>query len=310
MRKLYLLSFLLVLGWQIQAQVSVFDCGVYKQKLSQTDITNSPQQINGTCISLGENGTMTLQGAAKKEIFASEEITLKDGVHLGGTGSTGEIHLKITAKSDLNIAVMNCTDLYTVLRYKKLEFGIELPSELLTRVNHYLLNEGTFNDELNPFLAWNIDVEAVFTHIQTGKIMKVPGFYTREYVENIQTDDWDDIGTNYPFRIRFAPPENGQWRCSLGIKLKNGQEMGYQASDFYFNVIESGDLGYVKVHENKMNLKHGDRMIFPVGLNIPGPDGHGIPFGGFNDYLGHTFFLQVILKKQPTRKNGNILETK
>ncbi len=270
MKNFHILCILLTSFLQLNAQVSVFDCSVYTKHLSQTQ-ANAQDTITGTCITLGDNGVIHLNNSNNTTIFAKNEITLKDDVHLGGFDTTGGVHLKITAKAGLEVAVMNYTDLAGVLRYKKLEFGIELPDVIQERIHHFLFEKGVYSDELNPFLEWKVDVEGTFEHVTTGKIVKVDGFYTREYNENHQTDDWDEVPTLYPFRVRFAPPLNGEWKAVISIQIDGVQGTTYLSDDFWFNVVESGDPGYVTVHENKRNLKQGDRMIFPVGTNFPCP---------------------------------------
>lgn len=273
----------------LNAQVSVFDCGLYQEYLSPSQV-NSQQTINGTCIVLGTNGAIQVNNSTGKSVFASQSITLKNDVHIGAFDASGGAHLKITGKAGLEVVVMNYTDLYGVLRYKKAEFGIRLPDELLTRINHFLQAEGVHQDELNPFLEWDIDVEATFTHPASGTVRKVDGYYTREYSENPATDDWDDIGTDYPFRIRFAPPLNGGWIAEISIRIDNAQQPAYISDMFSFNVVESGDPGYVKVHENQRNLKQGDKMIVATGMNFVSPDDHSMAWGGGAGYLGQNLF--------------------
>lgn len=168
--------------------------------------------------------------------------------------------------SAMDIAVINYSSLDQILRYKKFELGVILPTDILTRVNHFLLNESVHTDELNPFLEWDLDVEAIFYHPLTGIYKKIDGYYHREYRENIVTNDWDDIGTDYPFRIRFAPPQNGKWTVTIAIKIKG--QATHHSLPLEFNVVESGDPGYVHVFPNKKNLQRGDQMIFPVGHNF------------------------------------------
>ncbi len=138
-------------------------------------------------------------------------------------------------------------------------------------MNHFLLNEGTYPDELNPFVEWDVDVEATFFHPATQTVKTIDGYYHREYIENPITDDWDDVGTAYPFRIRYAPPQNGKWIAQITIKINGLIE--YQSEKFGFHVVESGDPGYVKVHPNRKNLQRGTNMIFPVGHNFFEADG-------------------------------------
>ena len=272
MKRYGLTLFILTVAVGVNAQVSVYDCGVYDKNMTQTEVNNSPQSIHAACITLGENGNMNIGSTTQRTFIASDEITLKDDVTLGVFSPGGEVHLKNGEKSgNLDVAVMNYASLHGVLRYKKLEFGIEVPANILSRINHYLHNEGAYTDELNPFLEWDVDLEATFTHLATGQTKKIDGFYTRDYVVNTQTDDWDDVGTNYPFRIRFAPPLNGEWSVKISLRIKNETIPSETADDFWFTTVESGDPGYVKVFDNKRNLKRGDKMIFPVGHNFPSP---------------------------------------
>jgi|GEM_PF-1347065 len=274
----------------LNAQMNVFDCGMYHQDLSPSQVS-SQQVINGSCITLGTNGAIQVSNSASKSVFASQGITLKNDVHIGAFDTDGGVHLKITGKAGLEVVVMNYTDLYGVLRYKKAEFGIRLPDDILTRINHFLQEEGIHQNELNPFLEWNIDVEATFTHPASGMVRKVDGYYTREYSENSQ-DDWDDIGTDYPFRVRFAPPLNGDWLAEISIRIDNEQQSAYTSDLFGFNVVESGDPGYVRVHENGRNLKRGDKMIIATGMNFVSPDDHAMAWGGAgnDNYIGEHLF--------------------
>ena len=209
-----------------------------------------------------------------------------------GNAAYQSLHVPETANliaddSVLAVTVMNYPSLDHVLKYKKFELGITLPFNVLKRVNNFLTNEGRYPDELNPFLEWELDVEATFFHPETGTVKKIDGYYHREYTENPVTNDWDDIGTDYPFRIRFAPPQTGRWTVQVTIKVKG--KTTHQSQLLEFNVVESGDPGYVHVFPNKKNLKRGDRMIFPVGHNFLDSDiAHGTAWIGSK--LGSDLF--------------------
>ncbi len=269
MKKLIIFLSIAIFVFHSYSQVSVFSCSNYPTHLSQTDLDGAQQFNNSTCYILGENSSVLLENSANKEIFATHEISLKNDVHLGAFDGSGGAHLQINAKSGLEVAVMNYYNLSNVLRYKKLEFGVQLPDDITSRINRYLFSEGVYNNELNPFLDWEVEVEATFYHIGSGTIKKVDGFYTREYFANPQTDDWDSVATDYAFRVRFAPPLNGEWKASIHVRINKEQVPSHISNDFWFHVIESGDPGYVRVFDNNRNLKQGDKMIFPIGTNFP-----------------------------------------
>lgn len=217
-----------------------------------------------------------------------------------------------------SVEVLNYEDLSEVKRYKKLEIGVMLPNEIKERIDMFILKRGDRSKRLNPFVEWDIDVEAVFQHVETGEERKMDGFYVREYLRIVDTatigrrvviDDWVDIDSlegrenSFPFRIRFAPPLNGKWKAKVLLKV-NGNLYHSFDEDVDFYVVESGDPGFVKVHPNQKNLMRGEEMIFPVGHNLLSPPG-AIPWGGNKDYLGKNHFHYRNTEKAANTKSWN-----
>jgi hypothetical protein len=165
---------------------------------------------------------------------------------------------------------MNYDDLDGVEKLKKFELGIQIPTDVLTKINNFINEVGNpLTDRLNPFVDWDVDVEASFTKLgeETSKV--IDGFYYREYERNAGNTDWTDLGTNYPFRVRFSPPNTGIYSCIIKIKVSGS--VAYTSTSFTFNVIETGAHGYVTVHENQRNLELDGQIIFPIGHNFPYP---------------------------------------
>jgi hypothetical protein len=210
---------------------------------------------------------VTTIGSQIKIVDSSYFNSIPNNYRVNDFDSISEIDFK--TRLDMDLEVLNYKNLSHVLRYKKLEIGIKIPDKLAIRINRYLKQQGVYTDELNPFLDWNVDVEATFYHEASGTTKVIDGFYTRDYAQNLQTDDWDDLNTLFPFRIRFAPPLNGEWRASISIRINKEQTPTHVSNDFWFQVIESHDPGYVTVFENNRNLKQGDKMIYPIGTNFP-----------------------------------------
>lgn len=301
MKQLFIIT-TVMLCQPVSAQINVFDCSAYTGRLTQAEI-NAAQDHFGACIVMGEQQSVDISGSDNKNVYAAKQIHLKENFHAGGFSSGGQLHLKIAEQNSIDVAVMNYPDLNSVARYKKFELGVQLPADILTRVDRFLHEEGVHSDELNPFLEWDVDVEATFYHAASGIFKTIDGYYHREYSQNSITHDWDDVGTDYPFRIRYAPPQNGNWIARVSIKVNT--QVVYDSEWFGFKVVESGDPGYVYVHPNRKNLMRGDRMIFPVGHNFPGPEEHSIPWGGAGDpsYIGNKLF-----NAQNTNKATNIEE--
>lgn len=172
---------------------------------------------------------------------------------------------------NLNVAIMNYTKLNQIEKLKKFEIGMQFPDSIQKCVSDFLTKNRPTNDGgLNPFLDWSIDLEATFIHKSSGTIETIDGFYYRNFQRNSTTNDWDDVSTNYPMRIRFAPKLAGEWSCFLTLKINKLQIANSLIIDF--NVLENNEKGYVQVHPNHKNLQQNGEMIFPVGHNFPAPE--------------------------------------
>ncbi|HLP55648.1 MAG TPA: hypothetical protein VK151_11490 [Fluviicola sp.] len=166
--------------------------------------------------------------------------------------------------------ILNYTDFKQVKQFDKLEVGVKLPNNILVRVNNFLSRANVAQSEkINPFLQWELEVEAVMTHPETGTVKKIPGFYYREYERDKKSNSWKDVGTQFPMRIRFSPPLPGYWTCEIKLKVK--ETTVDELSDLRFNVVKSDNKGFVSVHSNKRNFQLDGKMIYPVGINFPSP---------------------------------------
>jgi len=252
----------------LQAQTSIHDCLAYPWVM-ESDI-DAVYEFRRPCIILGSGQSYDFQNSENHKITADSEISITGDqeFHAGNFDASGEMWLALDPKSDLDVAVMNYPNLYNILRYEKFELGVELPSDISTRVNNYINATGT--NKLNPFLDWELKVEAVFTS-PTGAIKKVDGFYYVDMTRNPSQNNWIYQATPYPFRVRFAPPQNGKWTCQINIY--DHEILSYSSDVFPFSVIESGNPGFVKVHPNQTNLQLGNQVIYPLGQTLPWPVG-------------------------------------
>src|SRR3989338_4133427 len=134
--------------------------------------------------------------------------------------------------------LLNYTDFTQVKQFNKLEVGVKLPNHILVRVNNFLTKANVAQSEkINPFLQWELDVEATMTHPETGTVKVIPGFYYREYERDTKSNSWKDVGTQFPMRIRFSPPLPGYWTCEITVKVK--EALLQELSDLRFTVVQS-----------------------------------------------------------------------
>ena len=266
---LFCFSFVIV---QVQAQINVYDCTINSSTPSQTTIHNENPLYARTCINLATPHTYNFQGGFYETVQASEAIHITSDFKAHNYGANGGMHLLVLPHQDLNIVCMNYNDLDVVVKLDKFEIGIELPADILTKVNNYVLENASVpnSEKLNPFLDRELKIVAEFTSNAPSNITKtVDGFYYREYERNVPNRVWDDQHTNYQFRIRYAPPSSGKYTCVVKFYVNN--ILTITSNPFDFKVVESGNPGYVKKHRNGRNFALGNNMIFPVGQNLPHP---------------------------------------
>ena len=267
-----------------QNAISVFSCQ-NNDPVTQSAILTAPSDYQKQCVTFNSQ-SYTFNGSFNKAVKATDKINVKpSNFHAGAFASNGKMHLKIE-KSPFDVFVMNYDNLNNVKRLEKLELGIQLPSPVSTYVNNFIakqLNPDLVIDPslmINPFLDWELDVEAIFHHTDGSYVKVIDGFFTRDFKRNNNTNLWDDQNTPYPMRIRFAPPKIGEWTCSILVKMNNVEVA--TSSLFRFHVVESGSPGYVQVADNARNLKRNGQYIFPVGQNFPAPEDFEIEWGWSN----------------------------
>jgi hypothetical protein len=112
---------------QIQAQISVYDCGAISQIVTQSEIEAANNEYYKQCIMFIPPETYEFNGNLNRKVTAATNIHLKEGVHIGPFTQDGQFWMQIQPKSDFDVAVMNYEILNNVLRYKKFEIGIKLP---------------------------------------------------------------------------------------------------------------------------------------------------------------------------------------
>ena len=93
---------------------------------------------------------------------------------------------------------------------------------------------------------------------------------------------WTVSDSDYPFRVRFAPPQVGEWTCQIKISVQQGQQV-YISPTFTFNVINSNKKGYLKADNNNRFLKRDGESFRPIGVNYPWPIRNGYPLRGLEN---------------------------
>jgi hypothetical protein len=295
---------------QIQAQISVYDCGAISQIVTQSEIEAANNEYYKQCIMFIPPETYEFNGSLNRKVTAATNIHLREGVHIGPFTQDGQFWLQIKPKSDFDVAVMNYENLNNVLKFEKLELGISLPQDVLIKVNNFVNEASVPNEEkLNPYLDWELRVETIFISPLNGQQISIDGFYTRDYDRNavsslpipqdfeaytdaeyVALGEWvvNSQFENYPFRVRFAPPHVGKWKAKVRIHVN--EEMLFESNDFIFQVIQSNNPGYVNRDGHRRYMRYNNKTFYPIGCNLPWPETDRVVDPELWDYLCHPGF--------------------
>ncbi len=301
MQKL-LLSIGVLFSVYAHAQVNVYECGVVNPSVTPSEVLNGAYGFYRPCIEFGTNHDFQFSGDVHKDIKASEYIHIQEGFHAGFFNENKGVHLRIAEKSLFDVAVLNYPDLNHIQKFKKVEFGVDLEGEIEDRIKAFLANTATptlyhlnpfIEDDMNPNTS-EISMHATFIHPSTWTVKERDFFYYHEYeqagpgygvnVTNNNGDDgWSDSlndNNDYLMRVRFAPPQLGEWEAHFSITYDG---MTIQLPVFTFLVEDNNHPGFVKVHNNNRNLQRGTSIVFPLGHVLPGPynraNGEQVPWG-------------------------------
>lgn len=185
--------------------------------------------------------------------------------------------LLLTANAQQNIpqkpielSLLSHRNVDQVEQRSKVEIGFSVPSELQLKIHNFFNGRSVDkNLKVNPFLEWELLVEATFTHLNSNKKIIRHGFYYRKMTRDSVQDYWKDVRDDFTLRVRFLPEEIGQWKCEIEIK-EHGKPK-YQTQPILFTVNPSSNPGYVKVDEGKRYFKRDEKIIVPTGINQPSP---------------------------------------
>ena len=105
-------------------------------------------------------------------------------------------------------------------KFEKMEFGISLPQSLQEKIQAFFNESVRADVKLNPFNRHDISIEVEFLKDERS-IHVSHGFYYQEYFKDLEHNTWITDTTSYNFRVRFAPPETGNYTARVVINVKN-----------------------------------------------------------------------------------------
>lgn len=167
-------------------------------------------------------------------------------------------------------------------QWSRTEVGISLPTTLEKAITNFVEKKG--ERRINPFLEWEIKVEATFSS-PSGKTITVDAFYFESFDSQMKNfmppknglgysdDEYVKLGqyvrkdNNYLFRARIAPDEAGSWSCDVKVLLLD-ETLTSNTVSFE---VEAAEGGFLTAGDNGRFLERGEKAFFPVGCNMPWP---------------------------------------
>lgn len=233
---------------------------------NSSPVTTGPHVISANKITTGNPYSVTNNGNVT--LKAANEIQLSPSTSAYAFNSSGQ-YVAIIDPNLLQIGSFHANGFTGVPQYSKFELGVTLPVSIQQQIDNFL----TTGSGINPYDPDILKVKCTFIS-STNVSYERYGFYYRDYqVTNEATpvphNIWTEQATNYKFRIRFAPPETGNYTCNVEIYQTNNTLSPYTAQ-FVLNVQSSTDPGHLKVATSglKLQFQNGD-IFFGVGNSVP-----------------------------------------
>ena len=156
-----------------------------------------------------------------------------------------------------------------VAQNNRLELGVTLPDSILKLIEVYMNGKPNQREGLNPFMSWDINVKAHFTHIESQSKFSAIGFWFTDIEKNQEKNKWDQIETDHQFRIRYAPANLGEYTVHLSVLINN--QLEYITDEVLFKVVGSNFKGFVTLNDTTQYLERDGKTIIPTGANLPFP---------------------------------------
>ena len=245
---------------------------------------------SGNCLQVGNDvqNTLNISGSNYKEMKAGENIIFYPNTHIAPSGNG--VFRAFIEKSDVDVVWFEpFTSSGDIGEYEKLEVGIKLPTNLNTMVNDFLNtypdsyvpdddinsnhNHPIYDESIgiNPYNYNDINIQGIFVS-PTGHQYCIDGFYMKNCIKD-NNDSMIEIPTDYHFRLRFSPNEQGNWSFYVKILSLNNLFNTLQSLPYQFTCVPSDNPGYLEIGFQNRYLRFckTQKSFFPIGINTPSP---------------------------------------
>lgn len=223
------------------------------------------------------NSPVSVSGSSQVNFKAGHEVQLKDGFKASSITGSGYFRAFIS-NPDFEVVFIEPNNAYPqVPKYEKLELGIKLPANIEQLITNYFNNVNSLNT-INPYDFNQISVEATFNGINNHYLpysRKVYGFFYRDYTRNNTTQLWDEVQTDYHWRVRFSPEYTGNWNGSIVINFPSNSNLpSLSVNGIQFQCVNNPDpkeIGHIIRYPSANFLssqEHPTNSFFLIGQNL------------------------------------------
>lgn len=201
---------------------------------------------------------------AKVDIKAAKEILLQPNAIAANFNNPGSFTAEIK-QSYLNPVAFQSPLGYNVqwnsiYRFDRFEVGVQLPPSTNQLIEDFLNGN---NSGINPYDQDQIKL--VGTYTQSNGLNQIRyGFYYRDIT--LVGNSYTQQQSTYPFRIRFAPPNTGDYRLQLELYIA-----GNKVDETYcsFTVTDNSKNGFWSLNSLGKLTDSRSHEVFALGQNIP-----------------------------------------
>lgn len=232
--------------------------------LTSTGITN----IRGTKLVVGPT-SYKVSSYAMLDVAASEEISIQSEFQATGFfPGAGNSRFYID-DTQMAVASFHPGGFSNIPQYSRFEMGIRLPAATQAQINTFLATYSGPAQGLNPYDPDQVRIECLFYAQDGSPAVKRNGFYYQPY--SVNNNSYIEETTDYQFRVRFAPPKTGTYRCDIRVYMNNSGTPSLTYNNIYFNVVGTNNPGFLAVDATTKKLRFTDQgqpYFFGIGQNM------------------------------------------
>ncbi len=185
--------------------------------------------------------------------------------------------LNETGSNELNPFMSDDIYIRATFRNEQMEWVFDNPLPTYELVQSTKYRDGFFTKDVERDISGFEDFyDHPYLQPGGGKYWDDGGWY-EGHPDSIKYQElgggWTESFSEYPFRIRFAPPKTGVWECNITIDINQGNET-FSLPTFSFEVVDSNNKGYLSVDNNNRFFKREGKSFMPLGLNYSWPGGN------------------------------------